>query len=94
MNFIFYELIQVLQVVVVCKTCHKCVGLHLLNCYVLCNALISNLLFLVALHNLFEFINNYVICGVLFDLYFNISVVNLTPSAGIAALWASAGTQS
>ena len=36
-----------------------------------CNALISNLLFfLVALHNLFEFINNYVICGVLFDLYF------------------------
>ena len=34
-----------------------------------CNALISNLLILVVLHNLFEFINNYVICGVLFDLY-------------------------
>ncbi len=29
-----------------------------------------------------------------FDLYINVIVVNLTPSAGIAALWASAGTQS
>ena len=29
-----------------------------------------------------------------FDLYANIIVVNLTPSAGIAASWASAGTQS
>jgi len=29
-----------------------------------------------------------------FDLYINIIVVNLTPSAGIVALWASAGTQS
>jgi len=29
-----------------------------------------------------------------YDLYINIIVVNLTPSAGIAALWASAGTQS
>jgi len=27
------------------------------------------------------------------DLYVNISVVNLTPSVGIAALWASAGNQ-
>jgi len=35
----------------------------------LCNALISNLLFLVVLHNLFEFMTNHVICGVLFDLY-------------------------
>jgi len=30
----------------------------------------------------------------MFDLYINIIVVNLTPSAGIAALWASAGNQS
>ncbi len=29
-----------------------------------------------------------------YDLYINIIVVNLTPSAGIAALWESAGTQS
>ncbi len=29
-----------------------------------------------------------------YDLYINNIVVNLTPSAGIAALWASAGTQS
>jgi len=36
---------------------------------VTCNALIPNCYFLVVLHNLFEFINNYVICGVLFDLY-------------------------
>ena len=28
-----------------------------------------------------------------FDLYFNIIVVNLTPSAGIAASWASAGNE-
>jgi len=27
------------------------------------------------------------------ELYVNISVVNLTPSVGIAALWASAGNQ-
>jgi len=29
----------------------------------------------------------------MFDLYINISIVNLTPSVGIAALWASAGNQ-
>jgi len=29
----------------------------------------------------------------MFDLYINIFVVNLTPSVGIAALWASAGNQ-
>jgi len=29
----------------------------------------------------------------MFELYVNISVVNLTPSVGIAALWASAGNQ-
>ncbi len=28
-----------------------------------------------------------------FDLYINIFVVNLTPSAGIAASWASAGSE-
>ncbi len=28
-----------------------------------------------------------------YDLYINIIVVNLTPSAGIAALWASAGSE-
>jgi len=27
------------------------------------------------------------------DFYVNISAVNLTPSVGIAALWASAGNQ-
>jgi len=29
----------------------------------------------------------------MFDLYINISIVNLTPSVGIAALWESAGNQ-
>jgi len=29
----------------------------------------------------------------MFDLFINISVVKLTPSVGIAALWASAGNQ-
>jgi len=29
----------------------------------------------------------------MFELYVNISVVNLTPYVGIAALWASAGNQ-
>jgi len=29
----------------------------------------------------------------MFELHVNTSVVNLTPSVGIAALWASAGNQ-
>jgi len=43
--------------------------------------------------------NNLIMCWIMlliliFDLFINIIVVNLTPSAGIAALWASAGNQS